>query len=432
MKYILIILAVIFTNTAFTQDHHNHQHSQKEVIKTEYTCPMHPEFITTDKNAECPKCGMDLVEKKQEQNKHNSNQENITYVCPMHPQIKNSEPSECPICGMDLVPEKKEESASADSSISISNEIQQNLGVTYTNVKKGTLWQIVNTYGVVKSNQNKEVNYNLYVDGWIKNITKKRNGESVKKGEYLFSLFSPELIDAQYNFLLAFEGNEDKAFLKKADQKLKYLGLNQKTIDKIKNTNKIIENVPFYALENGLLKNFYIRKGQKVEQNKTIFKTYSNDSTWVDIFIPESKISWVSEGTAFSLKNNNNEYNSQIDIIYPEIKNNSVIARGTLNNFLTLNSTVDIQLFGSPINNALYIPVESLILNENQNRVILKKGNNFIQKEVVIGKIIDNKAQIIEGLKEGDTVVTSGQFLIDSEASLSSGFSNISGEHNHD
>tara|TARA_B100000700_G_scaffold71271_1_gene79292 strand:+ start:58751 stop:60037 length:1287 start_codon:yes stop_codon:yes gene_type:complete len=428
MKYIFIILAVVFTNTAFTQDNHNHQNHSNSVIETEYTCPMHPEFITTNKDAECPKCGMNLVKKEKQEKQI----DNTTYVCPMHPQIKNSEPSECPICGMDLVPEKKEESANADSSITIKPETQQNIGVTFTKVKKGTLWQIINTYGKIESNQNKEVNYNLYVDGWIKNITEKRNGELVKKGDYLFSLFSPELIDAQYNFLLAFEGNSNQPFLKKADQKLKYLGLNQKTIDKIKNEKKIIENIPFYALEDGILHNFNIRKGQKVQQNSTLFSTFSNKSTWVNIFVPENKGNWITNNTAFSLEYNNKKYNSKIDIILPKIENNSIVARGTLGQFLPINSTVDITLYGQPINNAIYVPVESLLLSKNKNRVIIKNNNQFVQRNVEVGKIINNKAQIIKGLKEGEIVVTSSQFLIDSEATLSSGFSNISGDHNHD
>ncbi len=91
----------------------------------------------------------------------------------MHPHIHNTEKSQCPICGMDLVEDKKESAKAAPSSIPFNNKLTQTLGVTFDTVKKGTLWQMFNTYGVTKINESNTNKYSLYIDGWIKDITKK-------------------------------------------------------------------------------------------------------------------------------------------------------------------------------------------------------------------------------------------------------------------
>lgn len=427
MKTIIFILFVaLFGQQALANDQlHNHNHSEEHktelnehssIQKKEYTCPMHPDFITQDKDESCPICGMNLVEKKQE-----ILEETKIYICPMHPHIHNTEKSKCPICGMDLVEDKKE-SAKAAPSIPFNNKLTQTLGITFDTVKKGTLWQMFNTYGVTKINESNTNKYSLYVDGWIKDITKKREGEFIKKGDFLYSVFSPELIDAQYNFLLSFEDD------KYSDKKLKYYGISDDVINKIKKSKKIIENIPYYAESDGYIRNLNIRKGQKVIMNNIILETYLNNNSWIEIYIPESKADWVKVNSFFNFEYLNKKYDSVIEVIYPELKNNSIIARATLKKFIPAESTIELTLFGNPINKAIHIPLQSLLLSEKENIVIVKNNNGKLERRnVKLDKIINDRVIIKEGLYEGEEIVTSGQFLLDSEASLNSGFNNIKG-----
>lgn len=428
MKTIIFILFVaLFGQQSFASEQlHNHNHSNETQMQSmehnsikekEYTCPMHPDFVTHDKDESCPICGMNLVEKKQE-----VLEETKIYRCPMHPHIHNTEKSKCPICGMDLVEDKKESAKAAPSSIPFNNKLTQTLGVTFDTVKKGTLWQMFNTYGVTKINESNTNKYSLYIDGWIKDITEKREGEFVKKGDFLYSVFSPELIDAQYNFLLSFEDN------KYSDKKLKYYGISDEVINEIKKSKKIIENIPYYAESDGYIRNLNIRKGQKVTMNEVILETYLNNNSWIEIYIPESKADWVNVNSFFNFEYLNKKYDSVIDVIYPELKNNSIVARATLKSFIPAQSTIELTLFGNPINKAIHIPLQSLLLSEKENIVVVKNNNGRLERRnVKIGKIINDRVIIKEGLYEGEEIVTSGQFLLDSEASLNSGFNNIKG-----
>ena len=340
----------------------------------------------------------------------------------MHPHIHNTEKSQCPICGMDLVEDKQESAKAAPSSINFDNKLTQTLGVTFDTVKKGTLWQMFNIYGVTKINESNTNKYSLYIDGWIKDITNKREGEFVKKGEFLYSIFSPELIDAQYNYLLSFEDN------KYSDKKLKYYGISDDVINKIKKSKEVIENVPYYAESDGYIRNLNIRKGQKVKMNDITLETYLNKNSWIEIYIPESKADWVNVNSFFNFEYLDKQYDSVIEVIYPELKNNTIVARSTLKTFIPAESTIELTLFGNPINKAIHIPVQSLLLSEKENIVVVKNQSGRLERRnIKIGKIIKDRVIVEEGLHEGEEIVTSGQFLLDSEASLNSGFNNIKG-----
>ena len=159
-----------------------------------------------------------------------------------------------------------------------------------------------------------------------------------------------------------------------------------------------------------------------------ILETYLNNNSWIEIYIPESKADWVSVNSFFNFEYLDDKHDSIIEVIYPELKNNSIVARATLKTFIPAESTIELTLFGDPINKAISIPLQSLLLSEKKNIVVVKNNNGRLERRSVkIGKIINDRVIIKEGLYEGEEIVTSGQFLLDSEASLNSGFNNIKG-----
>lgn len=423
MKTILLIFAILFSNLTYAQEHnHNHNHEQhSEQQEDAYVCPMHPE-ITMDHKGNCPICGMFLVKKDEVESadidqdhlhEHQTNDsEEKTYVCPMHPQIKNSKKSKCPICGMDLV-EEKMEGAKQASSIFISPERQQNFNLKTHSVKADTFWQYFKTYGTSIKNESDITNQTIYFDGWIKDITDKTNGDFISEGDYLFSVFSPEIINAQNDYLQAINHNNSL----NPEQLLINYGIQQQVIETITKNKKVLQNIPFYATKSGYIDNLNLKNGDRINKNQSALRIIPNNS-WVDVIIPEKYKKWdiISSFASFSYQNN--DFGSTITNILPESNKGNLIARIKIDQFIPFNETFPVEVFGKPINDTIIIPTEAILFGENSARVIIYKNNHFKPQEIEIGLQNNTHSQILKGLNEGDEIILSGQFLVDSQAQI--------------
>ncbi|EKE73695.1 efflux RND transporter periplasmic adaptor subunit [Gallaecimonas xiamenensis] len=366
------------------------------------------------------------------------------YVCPMHPHVVRNEPGTCPICGMTLEPLSLDEDQGA--SVAIPSQMQQNLAIRVAKVERGTLWRYIETAGEVTYDQTKVRHIHPRASGWVEELGVKVEGEPVKKGQLLYRLYSPELVAAQDDFLQVVQSygqrpdERGKRLLAKARTRLKLLGLADSTINQIEKRRESFYRVPYYAEADGTVSQLTVRDGMYVKPEQEMLAVVDLSSVWVlaDVFTDQH--SWVSPGISADIKVpalGITQLEGKLDYLYPELDGASraLKARFVLPNpgiTLKPNMLVDMAIYGGPERNRLLIPEEALILTGNDNKVIVRNGEDFSVRSVHYDKISHGQVAILDGLKEGEEVVISGQFLIDAEASLKSAIYRLGPEgHQH-
>lgn len=458
--------------------------ADKASAQQAYYCPMHPEE-TSDQPGRCPVCNMFLVkDEEQEEETHssadhaghdhsahqanstpadkvfnavkpqplaaaskaNTGEGKIKYVCPMHPQIVSDEPGSCPICGMDLEPVTMAADAQ-EIEISVSGGMQQALALRTEPVKRGTMWKYVRTVGQVDYDESQIEHVHARVSGWIEKLQVSAAGDEVKKGQLLYELYSPELVNAQDDYLLAQEtltqsqnSKNYQELVRKAGLRLELLGMSRAQIDKLAKTGKSQYRVPFYAKSSGVVKELNVRDGMYIQPQTEILSMVDLSKVWVIADVFENEQSWLEIGQEAEVSvpaMGLNEIKGRVDYIYPELDpvTRSLRVRIVLDNpgaDLRPKTLAKIALFGGAKRNALTIPQEALIQTGKENRVIVKlSDNSFVARKVDVGMQSKGKAEILKGLEQGDIVVTSGQFLLDSEASLKGSLMRLSSGHQH-
>ncbi|WP_404830517.1 efflux RND transporter periplasmic adaptor subunit [Shewanella colwelliana] len=450
--------------------------SQAVAEQKTYVCPMHPEEISHQADSRCPKCNMFLVEEEEEErlsDPHVAHQQaeglpvssqadeilnqpkptlmpaaqssgdgNVKYVCPMHPHVVSDVPGTCPICGMNLEKVTLGE-VGEEVVVGVSGGMQQALGMRSETVDEGTLWKLVKTIGTVEYNQNAIGHAHTRVNGWIESLMVHNVGQQVKKGQLLYELYSPELINAQDDYMQAKDYlKQDKvrgeSLLRKARLRLELLGVTSATIKQLERTGETIYRVPFYAEQDGFVSQLSVRHGMYVQPGDTLFEIVDLSSVWVIADVFENEQSWLETGRPVEVTSAAQglfDLASSIDYIYPELDpvSRAMRVRIKLENadkLLKPGTLVDVKLFGGPKRGVLTVPTEALILTGRENRVVVQRDDNrFTSVTVKVGMIAQGKAEIIEGLQAGDKVIVSGQFLLDSEASIQGSLQRLSGSN---
>ncbi|MFT5235667.1 MAG: Cu(I)/Ag(I) efflux system membrane fusion protein [Shewanella sp.] len=470
---------------ATTEDKHElHEHHHASAT---YVCPMHPEEISHEAGSRCSICNMFLLETEEEEEEkgkmdhsaHDMNTMpdgdqservnqakttsadavfnaakptslndggNVKYVCPMHAHIISDVPSTCPICGMNL--EKVELSGSGkEIQIEVSGGMQQALALKVARVEKDTLWKFVQTVGQVDYDESQIHHLHARVNGWIEKLTVTSVGDKITKGQLLYEIYSPELINAQDDFLLAQDtlkraGNDEsyQDLVRKSGLRLELLGFQPQQIKALAKSKKTQYRVPFYAQNDGIVKALNVRDGMYIQPATEVMSVVDLSKVWVIADVFENEQSWLAVGQrteisipAMGIK----DIEGKIDYIYPELDpvTRSLRVRIVVQNSeieLRPNTLAKIGIFGGPNKDVLVIPQEALIQTGKENRVIVKlEDNSFTARKVTVGMLSQGKAEIKEGLAENERVVTSGQFLLDSEASLKGSLMRLSSGHQH-
>ncbi len=203
--------------------------------------------------------------------------------------------------------------------------------------------------------------------------------------------------------------------------------MSKQTINEVKRTNKSLFHVPFYAQSAGVIQTLNIREGMYIEPQTEMMTVVDLNSVWVIADLFEEAQSWIKIGQNAEInipEQNIYRLEGKIDYIYPELdpQTRSLKVRIKLKNpeqTLKPNTFVEVGIFGGSKPKALTIPIESLIQTGKENRVIVQNHDgSFSVKQVKTGMVSQGKVEILEGITEGDLIVVSGQFLLDSEASL--------------
>lgn len=360
----------------------------------------------------------------------------LYWVAPMDPSYRRDEPGKSPM-GMDLVPVYADgEQQTQEGIVKISSAVENNLGVETAPVKRKDLARIVNTVGFVTVDENNIEHVHTYTNGWIKEQKVKTTGEFVTDGQLLMTFYSPTLNNAQEELLMALRAN-NRSLIEAGKKKLFTLGMASSQIKQLISTRKLMDRIKIFASQSGIVSKLNVREGQYVKPDTELLRIEDLSQIWVIAEVFEYQSEWI--------KNNqpalatlpylpSKVWQGMVDYVYPrlDLKTHTLRVRLTFPNpDLTLkpNMYANVKIISKTIKDALAIPKQALIRTGEEDRVILALGKgHFKAQPVKIGIESGNEYQILSGLRAGDKVVTSAQFLIDSESNIKAALDRLEGE----
>jgi Cu(I)/Ag(I) efflux system membrane fusion protein len=364
--------------------------------------------------------------------KNKANDEPLYWVAPMDDNYRRKEPGLSPM-GMDLVPVFANKNTGVDEgpgTIYIAPHVVNNLGVRTAPVRFESLHKTIHTVGNVVYDQQKITHVNPVTQGWIDKVYVKTIGDRVVKNQPLYRLYSPELVNAQEEFLLALNSN-NRYQINAAKKRLLALQIPKKTIEELQKSQKVQQNITFYASQNGVVTNLNIRTGSFVTPKLLMMSITDLSSVWIESHIFERQTQQVHIGMLATIDVNaspGKKWLGKVDYIYPimDEKMRTLKVRLILDNMdeiLKVNMFTNITFHSDEQEKTMVIPTEALIRTGKQDRVVLSLGQgSYKSVEVSVGQFGETSVEILDGLSVADRVVSSGQFLLDSESSKSSDF----------
>ena len=379
-----------------------------------------------------PSTGPETVPGADEPAGENMGEPEILYwVAPMDPDYRRDGPGKSPM-GMDLVPvySEPEGGAAEEDAIYVSPSVKHNLGVRTNTVEVRPLWRRVNATGYVGFDEDLLSRLHVRTAGWAENVRVETVGERVEKDQLLFEFYAPEILNAQLDFLQAKRRGE-QGILRAAREKLLALGVVESEIDELDRRGEATRTVRVLAPQDGVVTELHAREGMYLKPETEAVALADLSSVWILADVFEAQADWVAAGQSAEARlayMPGEVFSGTVEYVYPVLDPDTRTLKVRLRfdnpgERLKPNMYAAVTLFGKSHRDALTIHRDALIRAEDSDRVIVALGNgNFQAREVMTGIESGEWIQVIAGLDAGDEVVTSAQFMLDSEASLAGSF----------
>lgn len=368
----------------------------------------------------------------------------LYWVAPMDPDYRRDGPGKSPM-GMDLVPvyadsaADSEIEADGDSALRIRPEVLNAIGARYAPVERRDLSLEFTAPARVDVDADRVAHIHVRTEGWVERLQANAKGNRVREGDLLFEIYSPALVSAQEEYLQSVKASRT-TLLRAGEERLRALGMLPAQIAQLRETGRAQPLYEQRATQDGIILELNIREGMYVRPGTTIMSLADIGSVWLEASLFPAQLAQVSVGDPVTFTAMGSPgagqapaRDARIDYLYPTISDatrtgriRAVVDNADLS--LRPGQYARMRFRGTRRENALAVPNAAVIRSEGSTRVIRALGNGrFLPAEVEIGLVTPAYTEILQGIAEGDSVVTSAQFLIDSEASLEPALARMTG-----
>ena len=415
-----------------------------------WTCGMHPQVIQ-DKPGNCPICGMKLVPLKQSPEPaaaSSPREKKIKYwVAPMDPTYISDKPGKSPM-GMDLVPVYEEEEP-AETGIRVDPNFIQNFAVRTVVAEKGSIPIVIRTLGTLDYNQKNIVSVNTKFEGWIEKANVNYIGEPVRRGQVLFEIYSPQLVTTQQEYLAAVDyldklsanGTKDavaraKSLLEATHERLHYWDITDEQVAELKSNRKSMRTLKIISPVSGIVieKMGDSLEGMKLTPGMNVFKIADLSNVWAEIDVFEYQIQYLKLGQTASITLDafpGRHWTGKIIYLDPELNQQTRTLKAYVeipnpDRKLRPEMYANVEIRVPAVSGIVKIPNEAILHTGQRNVVIVEKEKGlFDPRDVTLGATGEGYSQVTHGVRKGETVVVSSQFLIDSESNLKEAISKM-------
>ena len=414
-----------------------------------WTCGMHPQVIQ-DEPGQCPICGMDLTPLRGSGGGATAAPEIIDvatgrWTCADHPMIVEDAPGTCPIDGLDLVPEMASQAvapgdAAAPPSLHLDAATVQRMNVRTAKVTRRDMTQPIRTVGYLEFDQQRMVTVTTKYSGWVEKVYVNYVGEKVRQGQPLFEIYSPELVQTEQELLSALKFAEEmrqapadasqRAFsmVDSARRRLAYWDISPPQIERLEQTGEVFRTLKVTAPADGLvMKRMAGLEGMAVQPGMEIVHLADLSSLWLSVELFEDQVAWVQEGTEASIDLPyfpGQAFQGKVRFIEPDLSEATRTLRAKIevpnpDGKLRKGMYATVELQPVRLQQVLTIPSQAVLRTGQRQVVVMARGDGeFSPREVVLGLEAEGMAEVLRGLEEGEDIVTSAQFLLDSESQL--------------
>jgi Cu(I)/Ag(I) efflux system membrane fusion protein len=361
------------------------------------------------------------------------------YTCSMHPSVKQSAPGTCPICGMGLIPVANEQQE--QGVVIIDEGRRQLIGVRTEPVVTAPMRDTFRAVGHVTYDESALSDVNLKVHGWITKLYVSETGQRVSKGQPLFSIYSPELYNAEQDFLLGMQGaaasaaaadspntpHRPELLARASRQRLHLLGLSDAQIDAIGQSGKPSEDLAIASPASGFVIEKNVVEGASVDAGMRLYRIASLSKVWIDADVYESDLARVRVGQRATVTLDylpGHAYEAKVAYVYPYLDPTARTGRVRLelaNNELDLRPGMYASVtLSSDLGTRVQVPAAAVVYTGPRRLVFVDiGGGRFRPTEVQVGTASNGMYEVLAGVAPGDQVATSGVFLIAAEARIS-------------
>ena len=437
-----IVVIAVAVGAYFVGRSAGHQHAAADgtaqEAKTLYTCGMHPQVIQ-DTPGNCPICGMKLTPIKRSTggaaaSAGSGERKILHYKSTMVPGEVSETPGKDSM-GMDMEPVYDDEAAVADAStISIDPVTIQNMGIRVGFVTNGPLRRVIRTVGTIDYNEPALADVTTKFKGWIEKLYVDATGQLVMRGDPLFEIYSPELYSAQTEYLLTLSGAQAadqasrNALLESAELKLKFFDISDEQIAELRKTRQPKKTLRVGAPIDGFVTEKMAVEGMMTEAGMKLYRLADLGLVWVYAEVYEQDLPFIQLGQEALVRLSylsDRQFRGRVTYIYPTVDQKTRTARVRMEfhnpgYLLKPGMFANVELRADLAPSALLVPDMAILRSGEKNTVFVAlDGGNFEPRTVALGpRAEDDMYQVLSGLSEGERVVTSGQFMLDSESQM--------------